>query len=150
MRYNKHMEIKVQTFQELTNEELYAILKLRSEVFVVEQQCAYLDPDGIDIEAMHISLWDTELKAYARVFYIDKTASILQMGRVVSKERGQGYGQRVVEEALQYVKTTNAKEMIVEAQVYAKAFYERFGFAVCSKEFLEDGIPHIKMSLSLC
>ena len=137
----------VKTFQELSNEELYEILKIRSAVFVVEQNCVYLDIDGIDPRAIHMyEKEDGEIVAYLRVFIAEE--GVAQIGRVLTMKRSQGYGKKVLEEGVRYAfEELHVNTIFVEAQVYAKAFYEKVGFEVCSQEFLEDGIPHIKMEL---
>ena len=139
------MRLEHKTFQELTNQELYEILKLRAEVFVVEQECAYLDVDGIDYDAMHIFLIEDEVYAYARLFW--KEDGILQIGRVVTRKRKEGLGKEIMEEALAYASTLHPKQILIEAQVYAQPFYEQFGFVAYGETFLEDGIPHICMKI---
>lgn len=143
------MDIRVKTFAELTTEELYAILELRSAVFVVEQNCVYQDIDGIDRRSLHIFAEDGEgILAYARLFVKEDEENTVQIGRVVSKERRKGYGTIVLEECIhQAEEYFHADEIFLEAQTYARPFYEKQGFVQVSEEFLEDGIPHIAMRL---
>lgn len=143
------MHIITKHFEELTVTELYEILKLRSAVFVVEQSCIYQDIDDTDKTSLHIFIKEENtLKAYLRIF--SRTDKQAQIGRVVSAERGKSYGLTVMKEGISAAKELLKKESVyIEAQVYAIPFYERLGFKITSDEFLEDGIPHIKMELAL-
>ncbi len=143
------MQVTVKTFEELSLEELYELLRLRSEVFVVEQNCIYQDIDGKDRNAYHVlGIQKNELVAYARVFsggdYFENPA----IGRVVVSKhhRKSGLGKLIIEECLSYIDEV-LKAPIVElsAQTYLKRFYREMGFIEVGKEYLEDGIPHIKM-----
>ena len=144
------MVIKEKRFGELRVEELYEILKLRSEVFVVEQNCVYQDLDDKDKNAIHI--WIEEdgiVVACARV--LDKNVSYensLSIGRVVSKFRGKNLGLTVMNAAISAAKRAYGNLPItISAQQYAIGFYQKFGFAVISTPYLEDDIPHVKMLL---
>lgn len=139
------MELVVKTFEELSNHELYEILKLRSDVFVVEQNCVYPDIDGIDYDALHFNInAENRIEAYLRVFPLSE--GVFQIGRVVTREHGKGYGGKLMEFSLPVIEERlHPREIVMEAQVYAVGFYEKFGFQVCSEEFLEDGISHVKM-----
>ncbi len=139
------MELVVKTFEELSNRELYEILKLRSDVFVVEQNCVYPDIDGIDYDALHFNMnVENRIEAYLRVFPLSE--GVYQIGRVVTREHGKGYGGKLMECSLPVIEERlQPKEIVMEAQVYAVGFYEKYGFEICSEEFLEDGIPHVKM-----
>lgn len=141
------MELVVKTFQELNTYELYEILRVRAAVFVVEQACAYQDVDGIDPRAVHAFLRDEGgLRAYLRVFEKDERTA--QMGRMLTTQRGRGYGGTLLKEGIRVARDVLNKNVIcIEAQTYAIGFYEREGFRVASEEFLEDGIPHVKMLL---
>lgn len=141
------MELIIRTFSQLSTEELYDIMVLRSEVFVVEQNCVYLDPDGIDKDSLHVFLRDEEgILAYARLFVKSKDPLTVQIGRVVAKVRRKGYGTIVLRECVRQAEDYfGAEEIILEAQTYARPFYEAEGFVQTSEEFLEDGIPHICM-----
>ena len=145
------MQWKIKTFSELTVEELYAILRLRSEVFIVEQNCAYQDIDNVDQRSIHVWLEeDHMILGYLR--YFDKTGEpeTAQIGRVVTSVRGKGYGAEVLNQGIMEILGTGLyEEIYLEAQVYAIPFYEKAGFRVTSDEFLEDGIPHVEMRRTL-
>ena len=132
-------------FGELTTEELYEILKVRTKIFVVEQNCPYLDPDGMDYQSLHVFYEENgQVFAYLRAFRKDE--EMVQMGRVLSAEHGKGYGRKILTEGLNQIRQKmNPKRIYIEAQCYATRFYEREGFRICSEEFLEDGIPHVGM-----
>ena len=145
------METFVKTFDELSTNELYEILKLRQDVFIIEQQCIYPDIDQKDSNSLHVFVIDhDEMVAYLRI--LDKGIAFDQVGigRVISKYRRKGLGTLVLKAGIQAAKEIyHADEIIIEAQTYAKHFYELQGFVQCSEEFLEDGIPHIKMTLKI-
>ena len=143
------IEIKVKTFQEITTQELYNILQLRSEVFVVEQDCVYQDIDGKDQNALHvIGYKDENVVAYTRIFkpgYYFNEASI---GRVVVKdsERQHKYGYDIMNASIEAIKAHYlVKTIKVSAQTYLKRFYNNLEFFEVGEEYLEDGIPHIGM-----
>ncbi len=145
------MELKIKYFNELTTNELYEILKARAEVFVVEQHCAYQDVDNKDYECLHV-FYEQEGKvlAYLRAYRIQDDKNSIQIGRVLTLERGTGLGRKILVEAIREICTIiNPKRLCMEAQTYAVGFYEKEGFKVCSEEFLEDGIPHVEMELLL-
>ena len=142
------MQTVVKNFDELTNYELYEILKLRSEIFVVEQNCVYLDLDGVDLNAYHVYLKDgDEIVAYLRV--IDKGLRLeeVSLGRVISKYRRKGLGTKIMLEGIKVAKEKyGAKKIKIGAQAYAVPFYESVGFKVLPNgEYIEDGIPHVYM-----
>ena len=143
------MEMKSKFFSELSTNELYEILKIRSEIFVVEQNCVYQDMDDRDYDSLHIFFEDGErVVAYLRAFAKDEDT--VQMGRVLTLEHGKGLGGKLLKEGIEQIrKKQNPKKIYIEAQCYATGFYEREGFVVCSDEFLEDGIPHVQMILKL-
>lgn len=142
------MKTRVKQFDELTNRELYEILGLRVDVFVVEQTCPYPEIDGKDYDALHIYLENQgEIIAYARIY---KENEEIHLGRVIAKERRKGYGTRVLEAAIKAAKENyNAEKIHIEAQTYAKNLYKKVGFVEDSDVFLLDGICHIKMVLDL-
>ena len=141
------MERIVKRFDELTAEELYTILQARSAVFVVEQNCAYQDMDGVDRDAYHVWLKeDGKLIAYLRVVDKGKRLDEVSVGRVISLKRRAGVGTLLMKAGIGVAKEKfGAKKIMVGAQVYAKPFYEGCGFAQISDEYLEDGIPHVYM-----
>lgn len=143
------MEFTLKSFDELTTKELYEILKARLSVFVVEQNCPYQDIDGMDYNAYHLWLDDNGvIKAYLRLFKMEN--GMARLGRIITTERGKGYGAMLINEGIKAAKRLFApKAIYIEAQVYAIGFYEKAGFKVCSEEFLDDGIPHVKMLLEL-
>lgn len=135
-------------FSELTTAELYELLRVRSEVFVVEQNCAYQDLDGGDQQALH--LWLTEadkLVALARVCPAGTHMNEISIGRVITTERGKGYGRQMMIHAIDAaVERFHAERIDIEAQEYAKAFYESVGFRQSSDIYMLDGIPHLCMT----
>ena len=143
------METIIKKYKELTIDELYEILKLRSIVFVVEQNCVYQDIDDIDKRAYHIFMKEKdkpEIRVYLRVFEKDKDTA--QIGRVVTDEnyRRKGYASKLMLKGIEISKNEMKKSKIyLEGQVYAAKLYENLGFKIISDEFLEDGIPHYKM-----
>lgn len=137
------------TFQQLTKEELYRILRLRAEVFVVEQDCVYQDIDNKDQKALHILGYKkNELIAYARIFKPNDYFEFASIGRVVvtQKERKHKYGYQLMEAAIMAI-TIHFKihTIAISAQEYLKKFYTNLGFIQEGKGYLEDGIPHIYM-----
>ena len=140
------MEIFVKSFEELNIDELYEILRLRVDVFVVEQACPYPEIDGIDKSAFHIFVKENgEIAAYARIY---KENGEVHLGRVIAKNRGQGHGNLIINEAIKAAYENYGSEKIhIEAQTYAKDFYAKTGFEERSQSFMMDGISHIKMVL---
>lgn len=145
------MQILSKSFDELSPTELYAILKVRSEVFVVEQTCIYLDPDGKDEVSLHVYLEeDGEIIAYMRVLPPGVWYEELALGRVLTTRRGEGLGEKLVHAGIQAGFDAFGKGPIrIDAQTYTKGFYEKFGFIQVSDEYDEDGIPHIQMLLEV-
>ncbi len=143
------LDITTKTFNKLTTEELYDLLQLRSEVFVVEQDCVYQDVDGKDQKALHILGYNAQkLVAYTRIFkpgYYFKEASI---GRVVVRahERKFKYGYTIMNASIEAIKNQyNETTIRISAQTYLKQFYNNLDFYEVGEEYLEDGIPHINM-----
>ena len=139
--------LHIKTFKQLTVDELYELLRVRTEVFVVEQDCVYQDMDGDDKEAIHV--WLTEgdrVVALARVCPAGVHLPTISIGRVITTVRGKGYGKQVMLAAIDVaVEHFGATSIDIEAQEYAKGFYEGVGFKQTSDTFMLDGIPHIKM-----
>ena len=146
-------EIDKAPFWELDTTTLYGILKLRSEVFVVEQNCVYQDLDDIDQLSWH--LWmkaNGRVIACVRVFMKDPERKTVQIGRVVvaAEKRRKGIASALMKEAMLLARTElGARQLYLEAQTYAIPFYQQMGFRVCSEEFLEDGIPHVGMNFEV-
>lgn len=141
----------VKRFEELSVYELYKILKLRSDVFILEQQCLYPDIDGNDPSAYHVFITeDDEIIAYCRILPPHVTMDHVTIGRVVSKYRGYHLGEQVMKLAMDVIPRYFDDDAItLEAQCYAEGFYEKLGFQRISDEFLEDGIPHIQMQYKI-
>ncbi|WP_091865649.1 GNAT family N-acetyltransferase [Pricia antarctica] len=143
------IEIEVKTFKKLTNKELYELLRLRSEVFVVEQDCVYEDLDGKDQKALHvIGTKEGEIVAYARIFKSGDYTDEASIGRVVVKknQRKFGYGKIIMKNAIHAVHDHFNENVIrVSAQMYLERFYHDLGFNQVGDGYLEDGIPHIGM-----
>ena len=142
------MTLHKKLFSELTTEELYELLRIRSEVFVVEQNCVYQDMDGDDQASVHLWLTDQDrVVALCRVCPAGTHMKEVSIGRVITTERGKGYGKRImlagIEAAREHFDATTIE---IEAQEYAKGFYEQVGFRQSSDPFILDGIPHIKMT----
>lgn len=143
------MKIQIKAFNHLSLQELYAILQLRSEIFVVEQDCVYQDLDGKDEKAFHVlGFKKNRLVAYTRIFepgyYFDEAS----IGRVVVRvsERKYGYGYEIMTTSIQAIqihyRTSNIR---ISAQCYLKRFYNNLNFVEDGEAYLEDGIPHISM-----
>tara|TARA_B000000557_G_scaffold88200_1_gene71246 strand:- start:746 stop:1192 length:447 start_codon:yes stop_codon:yes gene_type:complete len=143
------MKIVLKHFRELTIQELYNILQLRSEVFVVEQNCIYQDIDGKDQKAVHIFIKENkDVLAYSRVFNEGEYFENPSIGRVVVKKekRGTELGKKIMVEGAKYIKETfTNKKIEISAQKYLKDFYGELGYEFTGNEYLEDGIPHIRM-----
>lgn len=140
------------SLQNLAPDEQYCMHRLRQEVFVVEQNCPYLDADGADFDAFHLLGWqdlgeERHLATYLRVILSqDETEAILGRIATSSKVRGYGCGRQVMEKAIEKVEAQFGDVSIkMSAQVYAIPFYNKFGFKEIGKEYLEDNIPHIMM-----
>lgn len=140
-------------FTELTVEQLYAVLALRSEVFVVEQNCIYLDPDGKDFHALHLLGTEKDnLVAYLRLFPAKDVETNIKFGRVVTARsaRNQGYGKELIKELIIFCDIQFPNTPIsCSAQLYLKKFYEEFGFKPYGDIYDEDGIPHMEMRRDL-
>ncbi len=143
------MDFFVKRFQELTSIELYEILRLRAEVFVVEQDCVYQDVDGNDEKALHIlGIKNNEVVAYARIFDQGLYFEEASIGRVVvaEKERRFKYGHALIDTSIEAVKAHYKVSCIkISAQIYLKKFYESHGFVASGANYLEDNIPHVAM-----
>lgn len=145
------MELVIKHFSELTNDELYEILKARVDVFVVEQNCPYPEIDGKDKDAYHIFLRDEKnIAAYLRVLKNGVSFDVPALGRILTTRRGEGLGAEIVREGIKFAREKlNAREIKIEAQTYARGFYEKLGFRQCSEPFMDDGIEHIVMQLTM-
>ena len=144
---NSELKLHKKAFIELTLDELYELLRVRSEVFVVEQNCVYQDMDGDDKQSIHLWLTKGEkVVALARVCPAGVHLSENSIGRVITTERGKGYGEQIMRAAIDAaVEHFGATLIEIEAQEYAQAFYEKVGFRKVSDTFMLDNIPHIRM-----
>ena len=143
------MIFNIKRFNELSIQELYVILQLRSEVFVVEQNCVYQDLDNKDLDAYHVlGILDKEIVAYARIFKPGDYFLESSIGRIVVKKefRKFQYGYKLVENSIQFIENNlQQNTILISAQSYLTKFYNSLGFIRVGEEYLEDGIPHIKM-----
>jgi ElaA protein len=142
------MKTTVKSFLELPTQELYAVLQLRSEVFVVEQDCVYQDLDGKDQKAIHILGYEKDqLVAYTRIFKPGDYFEQFSIGRVVvsPQHRGKFYGQEIMKASLAFAKAENYPIVKISAQCYLNKFYTDLGFILTGEKYLEDGIPHQAM-----
>lgn len=142
------MELHCKRFGELTLDELYELLRIRADVFVVEQDCVYQDMDYDDQKSIHLWLTESEkVVALCRVCPAGTHMQEVSIGRVITTERGKGYGRRIMLEGIRAAKECfGAQRIDIEAQEYAKGFYEQVGFRQSSETFMLDGIPHIRMT----
>jgi ElaA protein len=148
------MEPQFQTkpFSQLSTQELYDILKLRCEVFIIEQNCVYLDIDSKDQKAIHVlGYYNNELVAYSRLFDAGDYFENASLGRVIvaTKYRDRKWGNNLMIEAIAAIKKYyNKTQITISAQLYLQKFYESHGFITTSESYLEDDIPHIEMKIS--
>ncbi len=148
------MNTVIKNFSELSTEEIYNILKLRSEVFVVEQNCVYQDIDEKDQKATHLFIEkNNEIIAYTRIFkkgdYYEENPSI---GRVVvsKKERGKNLGKEIMLNSIEFIKKEmEGRKIELSAQKYLDKFYKDLDFYSEGEDYLEDGIPHQRMFYDL-
>ena len=143
------LDIRIKPFEELNIHELYELLRLRSEIFVVEQNCVYQDLDRKDQIAFHVlGYYKSKLVAYTRIFdkghYLDNAS----IGRVVVDQsaRSLGFGKKIMQASIDAVKKRFDQDVItISAQTYLNKFYSDLGFEAVGEGYLEDGIPHTKM-----
>jgi ElaA protein len=142
---------KTKTFDELSTQELYQILRLRSEIFVVEQNCVYQDIDNKDQKALHLfGIVEGEIIAYSRLFKPGDYFEFSSIGRVVvaEKHRDKNFGHELIDQSiLEINRRFNVQNITISAQLYLKKFYESHGFVATSETYLEDDIPHIEMKI---
>lgn len=142
-------ELKIRAFDALNSMEIYEIITLRERVFVVEQNCPYLDCDGKDIDSLHLGIYDTaSLQGYARLVPPGLSYDTWSIGRVVvaPEFRGLGLGKKVMEAAIHYlVQDERVQKITISAQEYLLSFYNELGFTQVGTGYLEDDIPHVKM-----
>ena len=145
------MQLVAKSFSQLTTDELFEIYRVRVAVFVVEQNCAYQEVDLTDKLSYHLWLEsENAIKAYLRVIPAGVVRKEVSLGRVIVVERHQGLGTEIVKHGIAFAKEQlGAEEIVIEAQTYVRSLYEKLGFKAESEEFLEDGIPHVRMRLVL-
>jgi ElaA protein len=145
------LSFKTKSFNDLTIHELYAILQLRSEVFVVEQNCVFQDMDFKDHKALHVlGEFEGKIIAYTRLFKPDDYYEFASIGRVVinANYRDKKWGNDLMQYSIQQVERHfGVKQITIGAQLYLKKFYENQGFRVTSDVYLEDNIEHIEMKI---
>lgn len=143
------MDFFAKTFSELSNTELYEILKSRYEIFTIEQNIIYQDMDDVDRDALHCFFSENgRVIGYLRAYRGE--AGITKVGRVLSIEHGKGIGKMLMQKSLPIIKEHFGEDLItLNSQSHAIGFYERFGFKTVSEEFIEAGVPHVKMELKL-
>tara|TARA_B100001287_G_scaffold31021_1_gene22132 strand:- start:5027 stop:5467 length:441 start_codon:yes stop_codon:yes gene_type:complete len=145
--------IIIKTFSELSTKELYKILRLRSEVFVVEQDCVYQDMDNKDQKAIHLLYkQEEEIIGYTRIFKSGDYYENPSIGRVVvvNNKRGNELGKKIMLESINFIKENFVgKKIELSAQKYLDKFYKDLGFDVEGEEYLEDGIPHQRMFIKI-
>jgi ElaA protein len=143
------MRWELRAFEALTVPELYGIMKLRQDVFIVEQKCAYADADGLDARARHLFAVEADaVVACARLFAPGERRVEAVIGRVVTAPslRGSGVGRELMRRAIEGIEQEHGRVPIwLGAQKYLQEFYESFGFVRDGKDYLEDGIPHLPM-----
>lgn len=139
------------SFEQLTTLELYALLQLRNEVFIVEQNCPYLDVDGKDLKSYHLMAWkEGNLVAYTRLIPAGISYDEVSIGRVVNSPsvRGSGIGKELMQLSIAKIfELFGRQDIVIGAQLYLKKFYTGLGFVQEGDIYLEDGIEHILMRL---
>jgi len=143
------MTWQISPWSELSTDALYAILALRAEVFVVEQNCPYQDVDGKDPNSLHVCgyMENGELCAYARLVQPGVSYDEWSVGRVItsSRVRRTGAGEELMRKCMAYLNEHRISSVRISAQSYLHDFYTKFGFVRVSEEYLEDDIPHMEM-----
>ena len=145
----KSVRLQIKPFSDLSASELYEILKARFSVFVGEQNITYLDEDNIDYNAIHLSLRrNGRVIAYARLYPTTET-NVWQLGRLLTIDRGKGFGRYIVLQAIEKAKTHRALTLRLHAQVQTVLFYEKLGFKTVGDIFYEADIPHVCMEIKI-
>lgn len=148
MSSKNSLQFQSKTFDELSVHELYNILQVRAEIFVVEQNCAFQDMDDLDQKALHVMGYNESgtLLAYARIFPAGITYKEVSIGRILTKTRGKGFGKELINFCIEKANFLYDNSPIrIAAQCHAISFYQKNGFRPIGKEYIEDGIPHIEM-----
>jgi ElaA protein len=143
------LDFQIKKFEELKVEELYEILRMRNEVFVIEQNCIYQDCDEKDKKAYHLlGIENEKMVAYLRILERGVSYNEISIGRVLvdQKHRGKGLARELLVKAIDFIEEhLNEKEIRISAQKYLLDFYKSLGFMIASEVYLEDGIPHVEM-----
>ncbi len=146
------MNIISKAFHDLSAKELYAALRLRSAVFVVEQKCAYQDADNHDQSAQHLLMMQGDaLIAYARILPPGGKYPQCSIGRIAvgAAHRGKNYGRQLMDFALAEARRLYPRsKLMVQAQTYLAPFYQSYGFQSCTDEYDEDGVMHVDMEMA--
>lgn len=147
------MQLITKLFSALTGNEVYEILCARCEVFNMEQNIHYTDPDGVDKQALHCFFWeDGKVAAYLRA-YLDEGSgeNAVKVGRVLTRSRGQGVGRALMEQSIEAIKEwqPHCRVITMDAQRHAEGFYAKLGFLTVSDVFMEEGVEHVKMQMTL-
>ena len=145
-------EVIIKSWDDISKRELYSMMQLRENVFIVEQQCPYLDADGKDLKSHHaIIMNDTICWACARILPPGVSYDEWSIGRVVSHEkvRKMGYGKAIMLACMEWLRNRGANAVRISAQSYLINFYKSFGFDIEGDEYLEDNIPHTQMICKL-
>jgi len=144
----KAQSVILKSFKDLNKEELYKLLQLRIEVFVVEQNCPYQDFDDLDQAAQHMWIEEAgEVISYLRINSGGTKFKEPSLGRIVTKEkyRKNGLATKLIYEALKVIQEKYGRPVMISAQSHLQNYYQAFGFETCSEEYLEDDIPHVNM-----
>ena len=143
------MDIRIKSFNEISAAEIYEILRARAEIFVSEQKITCPDPDGIDYDSLHCFIMENgRAIACLRAFALDE--STVKIGRVVTLTHKKGHGALLMSESIPKIASHfGCQKLIVSAQTQAEGFYEKMGFVTVSEEYMEDGVPHVKMERKL-
>jgi ElaA protein len=139
-------------FSDFTPQHLYAVLKLRQDVFIIEQNCIYPDIDGLDEMSSHLlGFYEDQLIAYSRIVPAGYKFDEISVGRIVvnSRFRSHGYGKKLIEESLDIVRKLGEEKVRIEAQAHLQNYYENLGFRKTGTPYDVDGIPHIQMLIEL-
>lgn len=142
------MHLSIKPFAALSVNELYEILRLRNQVFVVEQACIYQDADGKDPDCLHVTIQnDGILAAYCRLKPPGQRYKEWSIGRLITspQARGKGFGHILVKEGINEICRLGGKEIVISAQIYLEKFYQGHGFVSSGQPYLEDNIEHIEM-----
>jgi len=141
------------SFDEFTPRNLYDVLKLRQDIFIIEQNCIYDDMDGLDAKSRHVLLLDAGniLAGYLRIVPPDIKFEEYSLGRIAVKKdyRGQGLGRKIVQKGIDTVRSSEARSIRIEAQAHLEDFYKETGFITVSGIYSVDDIPHLQMILTL-